>query len=142
MPSSSDKYCVHLPVNELECPSCGHEKEPDRARCYVCRSGLGRKKVKYSELTGEQKKKVNARAYANVYLRRGIIERGACRDCGASKVEMHHEDYDKPIEVTWLCKSCHMSEHHVTQKTEVLRRALMVARGRTPPKSLTDGVCK
>lgn len=24
---------------------------------------------------------------------------------------MHHKDYDKPLEVTWLCRRHHMLEH-------------------------------
>ena len=27
------------------------------------------------------------------------------------KVIAHHEDYDKPLDVMWLCRSCHVKRH-------------------------------
>jgi hypothetical protein len=24
---------------------------------------------------------------------------------------MHHPDYDKPLEVVWVCRSCHLDIH-------------------------------
>jgi len=45
-----------------------------------------------------------------VYLRRGKIHRGPCVDCGVDpedeRVEMHHPDYDHPLNVVWLCVPC------------------------------------
>ena len=58
----------------------------------------------------EQRRRANCRAYANVYLRRGKIHRGPCVDCGVDpedeRVEMHHPDYDHPLNVVWLCVPC------------------------------------
>jgi len=62
-------------------------------------------------LIGLARKKMNARAYANVYLRRGKIDRMACKVCGSDKSQMHHADYDKPLEVTWLCRKHHLEIH-------------------------------
>lgn len=35
-----------------------------------------------------------------------------CRICGGNEVEAHHKDYDKPLDVIWLCKKHHMEEHY------------------------------
>ena len=41
-----------------------------------------------------------------------LIKSPACQRCGAeTKLEGHHLDYAKPLEVTWLCRPCHRAEH-------------------------------
>lgn len=42
---------------------------------------------------------------------RGALTRMPCVRCGAQKAEAHHDDYSKPIEVTWLCRSHHVARH-------------------------------
>jgi hypothetical protein len=46
-------------------------------------------------------------------LKKGIINREtSCSKCGSNYlVQMHHEDYDKPLDVVFLCKYCHMQRH-------------------------------
>jgi len=66
---------------------------------------------KHSELSNEQKLKANARAYANVYLNRGKIKKENCSICGSTESQMHHKDYYKPLEVTWLCRDHHLILH-------------------------------
>ena len=52
------------------------------------------------------------RAWASAYRAAssgGISRKSACEWCSASgcRLEMHHEDYGKPLEVVWLCCKCH-----------------------------------
>lgn len=44
-------------------------------------------------------------------LRIGVLEKQPCAVCGALKVDAHHEDYDKPYDVVWLCRKHHRSLH-------------------------------
>ena len=44
-------------------------------------------------------------------LRDGRLKRGLCEDCGSEKVEAHHDDYEKPFEVRWLCRRHHIQLH-------------------------------
>lgn len=62
-------------------------------------------------LEGEAKKKANARSYLHMAVRRGKIEKLPCEVCHDPKVEAHHDDYDKPLEVRWLCKKHHLALH-------------------------------
>jgi len=61
-------------------------------------------------MSEEQKKKDNCRSYAGTYLRRGKLKKSPCIVCGEN-AEMHHDNYDKPLEITWLCRKHHL-EHH------------------------------
>lgn len=67
-------------------------------------------------------KKSRARRKAVYYLQKGIIERkNVCELCKKNdkKLEMHHEDYDKPLQVTFLCRSCHHRLHGVSRMRNV-----------------------
>lgn len=44
-------------------------------------------------------------------IRDGRLIRQPCESCGSKDVEAHHKDYSKPLDVTWLCKRCHMQVH-------------------------------
>ena len=44
-------------------------------------------------------------------IRSGLLVRMPCIRCGKEKTEAHHEDYDKPLEVMWLCTPCHKQRH-------------------------------
>lgn len=47
-------------------------------------------------------------------LRSGAIQREPCFFCGSTeKLHAHHEDYDLPLDVVWLCASCHGKLHTI-----------------------------
>lgn len=52
-------------------------------------------------------------------IRDGKLIKERCEKCGEAKVDGHHDDYEKPLEVRWLCKK-HHAEHH-KQEREKLR---------------------
>jgi hypothetical protein len=62
-------------------------------------------------LTGEARLKATARSYAKVYLKRGLLARWACEECGNQEVQMHHADYSKPLEISWFCREHHLALH-------------------------------
>jgi len=62
-------------------------------------------------LSPEAKRRAIARSYANVYQRRGLIQPAPCVDCGDRSAQKHHEDYSRPLDVIWLCRSCHLKRH-------------------------------
>ena len=47
-------------------------------------------------------------------LRRArIVHVHVCEQCGADHGDIHghHDDYAKPLELRWLCRSCHIRLH-------------------------------
>lgn len=41
-----------------------------------------------------------------------LVRPECCTKCGErKKVQGHHRDYSKPLEVLWLCWTCHLIEH-------------------------------
>jgi len=52
------------------------------------------------------------RALTNAIKQGKIVPPKTCMACnGTDSLEGHHEDYDKPLEVIWLCKECHLGLH-------------------------------
>jgi len=61
-------------------------------------------------------------------LRDGRLIKKPCEVCGEIKVEAHHEDYYKPLEVNWLCTKHHVEYHFPPlSSAHTIRAARMIA---------------
>ena len=59
-----------------------------------------------------KKEKNEARAIAAKAQADGILKKQPCEGCLSEKrVEKHHEDYGKPLDVRWVCRRCHSRIH-------------------------------
>lgn len=47
-------------------------------------------------------------------LKNGTLEKKQCEVCGAKRVDAHHDDYSKPLDVRWLCRGHHLKFHRAT----------------------------
>jgi cytochrome c5 len=59
--------------------------------------------------------KITARNAVNNAVRDGrLVRLDTCQRCDATGVpiEGHHENYDQPLIVEWLCRPCHDTKHH------------------------------
>lgn len=46
--------------------------------------------------------------------REGRLKVLPCERCGSKKrIHAHHDDYTKPLDVIWLCSSCHCKLHAI-----------------------------
>ena len=79
--------------------------------------GNARYRAKYSE-----EYRIMAAAYRAVRIakRSGLLVRpDTCSKCqSVGIIEGHHEDYSKPLEVTWLCKPCHREANFARARRE------------------------
>ncbi len=100
------------------CSRCDDPRAKGSRYCRSHRNEYQRiARPKYEALSVEQRLRATARAYANVYLRRGRIVRGPCHFCQATThLEMHHEDYTKPLEIIWLCRDRHDLYHETIKQ--------------------------
>lgn len=73
-----------------------------------------RSKWAWAERNIEKRK---AHAMAGNAIRDGRLIRQPCEVCGKTKVDAHHDDYSKPLEVRWLCR-----RHHADVHLEINRR--------------------
>ncbi len=82
-----------------------------RRECQRCQNAYMRNWRSSHQVSEEQRLKGTARSYANVYKRYGKLIPEPCEKCGSREVEMHHDDYSKPLEVRWLCRPHHLAYH-------------------------------
>ena len=102
------------------CSKCGepNDRLPQRY-CRVCHAAYAREhRPRYVDLSEEQRLRARARAYANVYQRRGKLLPEPCFVCNDPCAQKHHEDYGKPLLVRWLCRACHLEQRRLTLHVE------------------------
>lgn len=69
-----------------------------------------------------KREKSVARARVQYAVRMGTLVAQPCEVCGSEKVQAHHEDYSKPLEVMWLCFEHHRARHgQVADATDGVR---------------------
>lgn len=65
--------------------------------------------------------KYEARMAVSNAVRDGRLTRMPCEKCGTTvRVHGHHDDYNKPLDVRWLCHKHHM-EHHGKSDIQIER---------------------
>ena len=92
-------------------------REYDKARY---RTTLHRQQQLASLFKSRPKLHVKANdALSNAIRCRRVIRAEACWHCGSTeRIEGHHVDYSRPLDVIWLCRSCHCKAHRQTTLSE------------------------
>jgi predicted Zn-ribbon and HTH transcriptional regulator len=84
----------------------------------------------YKQHRSKDPEKNNAREKLHYAVKTGeVIKPGTCQQCGQTfsreKLHAHHADYSRPLDVEWLCESCHSLNHHgAIEPREPLRSKL------------------
>lgn len=67
--------------------------------------------AKEKECTVIYPERARARAKLRRNVSNGKIKKLPCQICGDYQSEGHHEDYSKPLDVIWLCRTHHLEIH-------------------------------
>ncbi len=106
--------CKHLRkfqrIGNNGCALCHREREKNR---YQTKPEYYRHKAaeRRSRYVKDSPEKLSARAAVNHAINAGKLTRLPCEVCGTPKSQGHHEDYNKPLEVIWLCPIHHAEKH-------------------------------
>lgn len=113
------------------CKECQSRRDRER---YAGNQILGRKKAKEKyaanrdKITARNRKRYaahperhRAKKLVRQALATGELTKGKCEvhddGCTGGRIEGHHEDYSKPLEVRWMCASSH-KQLHVKERRE------------------------
>lgn len=88
-----------------------HSKSREKILAYDRARG-GRQSAEYlQEYRQRFPKKYKAHNLVRSLIRKGILFRKPCEICSSLGADAHHDDYDKPLDVRWLCVAHHRKWH-------------------------------
>lgn len=58
-----------------------------------------------------QRKQSRAHRLVGLAVKAGELVKKPCEVCGSQESEAHHDDYDQPLRVSWLCPKHHSGRH-------------------------------
>jgi hypothetical protein len=106
------KECTKRDVKERYAITRPARAEYERERAMRPeRRAQARERNKKRKYTAPQKYVANY-ALSNAIRDGKLLRAECCQDCGSDdRVQGHHPDYSKPLEVEWLCYDCHCHRH-------------------------------
>lgn len=86
-----------------------------------------RRILKHSHAASLRPGRMEAYAAVQDAVRRGTLVRQPCSSCGVEPAQAHHESYERPLDVTWLCARCHNRLHRHQFKRNPVTNKFMPA---------------
>lgn len=104
----------------VTCQSCGQEMTARSSRARFCYGSCYRshenKAAKARRSTWSEERR-RAMYLVQKAVASGELVRGACEVCQSrTRIDAHHDDYSKPLQVRWLCRSHHRQHHANARK--------------------------
>jgi hypothetical protein len=104
------KDCAKSDVTKNRCDNIDRIREYDRTRGKE--PHRIKNTVKQTKAWRDKDKRRN-KAHEAVAraLKKGTLQKQDCCRCQSPKTIAHHENYDFPLDVVWLCQPCHKQRH-------------------------------
>ena len=116
-----DLYYVHAGMSDgylNKCKVCARadslknrQDNIERVRAYDRARGCRRTLKDLQDYRSKYPKKYKAHSIVNYAIKSEKLFREPCEVCGKEKVDAHHDDYAKPLNVRWLCSIHHHQWH-------------------------------
>lgn len=107
------EYYRHKGMKDGHINYCKACKSAQEAAFWKTPQGKATKKRKDQRDRANNPKKIAARQLVNDAIRRGKISRTPCEICGSNdRLHAHHDNYNFPLSIRWLCHSCHVDWHN------------------------------
>lgn len=103
------KDCTRDDVTEHRIKNVGRIRQYDRERAELPHRVALRARVVKEWRAAHPDRALAQRQLRYAVLTGRVIKPSECQRCSAvpSRIEAHHHDYTKPLDVEWLCKPCH-----------------------------------
>jgi hypothetical protein len=86
----------------------------EKHKAYICtEAGKTSRKESTNKYRSENPKKYKAHNAVNNAIRDNKLVKQPCEICGSEDSNGHHDDYDKPLDVRWLCEEHHKQWHDI-----------------------------
>lgn len=104
------KECTKKDVRQARNRRVDYYRAYDRAR------GGRQTKERLASYKAAHPGKAKARMRVGNAVRDGRLLRAPCMICGRKDVHAHHDNYDRPLDVVWLCPAHHFQRHGELKK--------------------------
>lgn len=109
------KKCTRKDVTEHRAKNIDKIREYDKQRAKLPHRKLIAQQISKA-WRNEDKRRMKCHNALSRAVLNGSVVRMPCEVCGSEKSHAHHDDYDKPLNVMWLCAIHHKERHKQLKK--------------------------
>lgn len=104
-----------LSAASVESAKKNRETKRKNNNAYASRNSANRSKATAKWRANHPEKKLAHQAVRTA-LRNGSLKKQPCEVCGSiERIHAHHDDYEKSLEINWLCHTHHMQRHSMLE---------------------------
>jgi len=111
------KECTKKDTLKNRLDNIEHYRSYDRARASQPHRVIQAKRIN-TEWKAQFPNRRKAQLLLGYAVKRNEVTKQPCFVCGVEKVEAHHPDYDRPLDVIWMCPAHHKQTHAMAKQLQ------------------------